>query len=699
MQKRILSLLIIVSIICSLNITAFGGGGHYFTFGISGDEAALIGFDEELFMQMEGGGVVNVPSTYKSGEIVYPVTRISNRVFAGCSQIDGVYLPDSIQYIDAGAFQYCYALTDFTVPDSVTYIGERAFIGCENLVSIELSEKLYDINASTFEDCASLAEITIPDSVRSIGPYAFWKCFGLTSAKIGSGVKIIEEGAFRTCQALTTVNIPASCEAIGEEAFNYCSALTDITFEEGLKTIGANAFAECESLSVVTLPDSIETLEWGAFNYNRNLSQINMPKNLKTVGLLAFYNCDSLKNVHIYDKVESIGERAYGGCDSLEAITVDENNANYCSLDGHLYNKNQTVIITYAPANTAASYTLPSTVTTIEPYAFEGARKLKEINLPAGLTTIGEYAFLQAGLTQPYIPAKVSSIGEYAFNCFGLTEVAVAPENSSYASQDGILYSKDMSELIWYPYRKQGETFVTPVGVTKIGTSGLSGYNLKTVIISEGVTTLGDQTFNGCENLVQVSLPSTLRALGRAAFVNTPIESMVIPEGVTSLYQVFQGCYRLKSVVLPASLTEIKYGTFDDEMENVTIYYRGSQTQWSGITIDDNNPRVENGNIIYNFTDKNNIAPKISGCMLAGNVLSLNIDYAHNVSGSTALIGIYDGNKLLRVETQYVNAGSTESTISVSADSSYAGKTVKVLFWDAPESMNNMCGTLTEIIK
>ena len=500
---------------------------------------------------------------------------------------------------------------------------------------------------------------------------------------------------------VTKITIPDSCKTIDEGAFNSCEFLTELDLGEGVQSIGYEAFSSCGITSLV-IPDSVEEIGISAFSACRSLSEVTISKNLKTLGESAFMST-AVKKVHLYDKVESIGPRAFAQCMKLEEIYVEPANPNYISVDGNLFDKDKTRLMQYAAGKTDSSYTVPEGVTEIDMWVFDRTwQHLKEVNLPSTLKTIGNYAFNMSGSKEIYIPAGVTYIGT---GCFGnngnLTKIIVDKDNTAYTSVDGVLYDKAMSTLLCYPGGKTGESFVVPGGVTVIGQSAVSmNQNLITVVIPNGVTEIGMEAFSGCYSLTDIHLSDSVKTIGNGAFSMTSIESIIIPEGVSVLNSIFDGCDNLRTIVIHKSITQIYYGVFPDYWENdAVIYYRGSQEEWTNIDIESDNDGLARRTVMYNFTDKNHIAPKISGCKLAGNVLSLNIDYAHNVSGSTALIGIYDGNKLLRVETQYVNAGSTESTISVSADSSYAGKTVKVLFWDAPESMNNMCGTLTEIIK
>ena len=88
---------------------------------------------------------------------------------------------------------------------------------------------------------------------------------------------------------------------------------------------------------------------------------------------------------------------------------------------------------------------------------------------------------------------------------------------------------------------------------------------IQTVVIGEGVTTIGAFIFEGCTNLVSISIPDTVSQIGFSAFLNcTGLESVVIPEGITTIESnAFRGCSSLVEVTIPSTVTEIKQSGFD----------------------------------------------------------------------------------------------------------------------------------------
>ena len=134
-----------------------------------------------------------------------------------------------------------------------------------------------------------------------------------------------------------------------------------------------------------------------------------------------------ITQVVIGKDITHVGDYVFRNCPNLSKITVEAGNANYCSVDGVLFNKAKTQLIQYPVAKTGGIYRVPETVTSIKAYAFYRCEQLTDVVLPAGLTGIGEYGFCGCtGLTGIAIPAGVTTIANYAFEgCSGMIGVTV----------------------------------------------------------------------------------------------------------------------------------------------------------------------------------------------------------------------------------------------------------------------------------
>ena len=121
----------------------------------------------------------------------------------------------------------------------------------------------------------------------------------------------------------------------------------------------------------------------------------------------------------------SIGHGAFYECRSLTGINVEENNQNYCSEDGVLFNKDKTKIIRYPEGKHGSQYVIPNSVTSIGDYAFWMCSSLTSIEVPSSVTSIESGAFRECSrLTSIEIPSSVTSIKDQAFYfCTRLTTI------------------------------------------------------------------------------------------------------------------------------------------------------------------------------------------------------------------------------------------------------------------------------------
>jgi uncharacterized membrane protein len=323
-------------------------------------------------------------------------------------------------------------------------------------------------------------------------------------------------------------------------------------------------FAYNDTVTSVTIPDSVTYIGVSAFSSCYNLTSVTIPNSVTSIGKWAFEDCSSLTSVTIPDSVTSIGVWAFSYCESLTAINVAAGNLYYKSLNGVLFSKDGTELIQYPAGKTGLTYQIPNSVTYIGVSAFEYCYNLTSVTIPDSVTDIGEWAFCDcSSLTSIDIPDSVTSIGEWAFYyCDSLTAINVAAGNLYYKSLNGVLCSKDGTELIQYPGGKTGSTYQIPNSVTYIGVSAFEYcYNLTSVTIPNSVTSIGDFAFWDCSNLTSVTIPDSVASIGYGAFAYCG--------SLTSAY--FNGN-------APSYFGDY---VFDDTAPGFTIYYFAGMTGWT----------------------------------------------------------------------------------------------------------------------
>ena len=249
----------------------------------------------------------------------------------------------------------------------------------------------------------------------------------IKSVIIDNGITSIGDYAFYKCRSLTSITIPNSVISIGEWAFIECTSLESITIPNSVTSIGRNAFCDCTSLTNITIPNSVTSISHDTFWKCTSLKSVTIPNSVTSIGSSAFRCCTSLANITIPDSVISIFDDVFISCDSLTSIEVSDNNKNYSSVDGVLFNKDKSKLITYPDGKTDNTYEIPNSVTSIGSFAFSYCTSLTSITIPNSVTNIGVNSFEECtSLTSVTIPDSVTSIGGWAFDgCRSLTSLTI----------------------------------------------------------------------------------------------------------------------------------------------------------------------------------------------------------------------------------------------------------------------------------
>ena len=338
--------------------------------------------------------------------------------FMDCYRLTSLTLPAGITEIDYSAFYGCSGLTSLTLPAGITKIGSWAFRGCSGLTSLTLPAGITSIGSSAFEGCSRLTSLTLPAGITKIDDFTFSGCSGLTSLTLPAGITEISDYAFYGCSGLTSLTLPAGITSIGDRAFYGCSGLTSLTLPAGITEISDYAFYGCSGLTSLTLPASITSIGSYAFYGCSGLTSLTLPAGISEISDEAFLGCSGLTSLTLTSGITKIGDGTFVGCSGLKEVRfcINDNLDTYLTK-GHPYIGVNCGIKYYINDKEITSIEIPSNVTTLGNYVFEGCSGLTSLTLPAGITEIGDGAFSYcSGLTSIYVYAEiVPKIGRVEF--------------------------------------------------------------------------------------------------------------------------------------------------------------------------------------------------------------------------------------------------------------------------------------------
>jgi len=516
------------------------------------------------------------------------VTSIGEHTFYQCYRLTSITIPDSVTTIGMGAFYFCAGLTNVTIPESVTIIEPGAFNNCQGLESITIPNSVTSIGNNAFQDCISLKSIIIPDSITCIETQTFLSCRSLTNVTIPNSVTHISYGAFENCSSLKSIVIPDSVSCIDGGIFRECyldsvtmpyienfneifdSGLTDIkcvTLLYGVTSIGDKAFSGCSSIRKVVIPNGVTSIGQSAFYDCNNLMSIIIPESVVSIGDCAFKKCGALTSVAIPNGVTSIENETFAYCSSLINITIPDS---VTTIGNGAFER----------CSRLTSISMPMNVTIIGNNAFNGCRELTSLTMPETILTIGSSTFNDcASLTNITIPESVTKIESYAFSgCVSLTNITIPESVVSIGN-----YAFSGCESI--------TSVNIPNGVTSIGINLFSGCNsLESITIpfvgNNGCfgSLFGANSYtenNTCvpNTLKTVVVTNEKRISPHAFYECCYITSIMINEGVLTVGEgAFQGCNGLTSITLPNSIARIDINAFQgcNSLTNITVPFIGN---------------------------------------------------------------------------------------------------------------------------
>ncbi len=543
-------------------------------------------------------------SSLTSITIPNSVTSIGYEAFYGCTSLTSIIIPESVISIGDGAFSGCSGLTSFTIPDSVTSIGSGVFSGCSGLTSVTIPNNVTSIGNFAFRDCSSLTAVTIGTGVTDIGKSVWTGCTSLTSitfncptvdkwfagitsiqeVTMGDNVTIIKDEAFWNCSGLTTVTLN-NVSFIGNSAF-YGTPWWDTWYNsqpDGVVYLGKILYefrGEMPEGTQIVIKDGTLGINKNVFNGCTGLTSVVIPESVTNIGHYAFFN-SGLKSITFLGspKIQFEGGFAFQG-NNLEAVYIYDLEAwcNISFLNGNNPLRNKADL--YLNDEKVVDLVIPEGIRELRAAAFEGCQSIQTVILPQSLTSLADgWAFASCtNLTSINIPDGVTDIGEDSFyNCSSLTSINIPKNVTSIGTQAFYCCSSLTSVTIGSGVTSIGkQAFYECRGLNAVHITDLAAWcnisfstydsnplyfanylymndqEIKDLIIPENVTDIHDYAFECGYGLTSVTIPDTVVNIGQSAFTYCKnLTSVTISNGVENIGQyAFWGCSGLTSVTI-----------------------------------------------------------------------------------------------------------------------------------------------------
>jgi len=536
-------------------------------------------------------------------------------------------------------------VTTLVIGDGISAIGEYAFYGLEKLKTVTILGNIAAVGDYAFEGTAFVndTELWESDTLYIGGTLikARKNDDGIynmdantarvsTGAFDGTGVKVIYYGGNKAGYlAIHNIDALSDIQAVYEgESVNYLfdedtgvlrvfgtgvthtfdskstntpyyrfkDKVTSIVVEEGITGLGNYLAKGFNKVTSVTLPEGLTSIGTACFSGHR-FESIVLPETLETIGNYAFEAVTTLRSIDIPASVTALNRYAFDGCSSLATVTGGEgitamgqgvfrNTAILTNADTSkgIFTIANTIAVAFATSDNC--YTIPKNIKTVAINAFSG-KTVSSVNFGG---SEDEWKAMNIGTgNEPLTSAKVSfGAGVYwEFNeSTGTLRIYGNGPMGNYNPNIG-------NYTPWYDYNEQIKSVVIEEGVTTIGDRVFRQCtNLTKATVPEGITYIGTGAFE-LTALEEFTFPSTVTTMKNYVFYGTKLKTVVIPKTLSSLgTHLFTSCTELESITIPVSVKSIGKNSFNKCTALTDIYYDGYKSDWDAITLAEGNTQL-----------------------------------------------------------------------------------------------------------
>ncbi len=378
---------------------------------------------------------------------------------------------------------------------------------------------------------------------------------------------------------LTGVNIVAYTGTEGPGVGNIVYAANSFPQE---------AFRNKTTLQSIILPNSITYISKFCLDYTK-IKHLTIPDNVTELSNVAIAEIDSLTSIHIGSSFETISSTSFYKLYNLENLTISSSNTHFAVENNVLFTIDKATLV-YFPPGLTGTYAIPGTVTEIFVSAFAFA-KVEEVIVPNSVTKMNTSNFDRSALKYINIPASLTDISALAFRaCDSLIAFDVDENNPMYCDVDGVLYNKDKTKLIRYPFAKEEDAHELIESAKEIEQYCFYYYYERDIeipiVINDSLETIGVRSFSSGD-FDKIVLPFTIKILLTKAFYSSYFDTLIChnPTPPELESQVFTSTsYNSNLLMVPkgslnAYQTHADWGLFQniEEMSGYAISFNVSE--------------------------------------------------------------------------------------------------------------------------
>ena len=441
------------------------------------------------------------------------VKKINNYTFAGCSSLIKVVFSKNLEHIGNGAFYGCISLQEAILPDSLTYLGESAFSDCTKLSDIKIPQSITEIKSNAFSNCDSISSINIHKGISAIRESAFSGCDRISEILFDGNISEWEAIVKEADWSKNVINCTLKCSD-ATEIINRASLGLEYYLNAG-GTLDVRGIGTCTDTEIY-IPEYHEgrivtNINSSAFGRNNQITKVVLPDSVVSVESYAFTDCKNLKEIIFGKGVVDIASYSFTGCTSLESIVIP---------DGVRY----MYMSTFDSCTSMKSITLPSQLRQLSERTFSGCNSLTDIYYKGT-----KQQFESIKKYEPWAPGS----DNYTIHC---TDGDITQNGSDTSSK--LYFELDASQTYYVVAgkgRETGSTIVIPSEYNGKPVKSIKekafedDHSITAVFISEGVTKIEDRAFYN-SGITEITLPTTLKSIGKFAFSQTKIESVNIKD-------------------------------------------------------------------------------------------------------------------------------------------------------------------------